>query len=187
MPNRQLKSAYRRDGQWSLVDIKLRTIGQLYNSFDPSPFHERDLDDAAAEYIEDAVTELHGGDPEIKLVVHVQEGIDPDASSKAAEAIHNYFSYRAHVSRLRLRQQLRIGRISLLVGLLFLGFCFELSRVTGAKPGAMSSILQEGFLIIGWVAMWKPLEIFLYSWWPILGQIRLYEKIAAMPVEFSSQ
>jgi hypothetical protein len=69
MPNRQQKSAYRREGSRVLVDIKLRTLAQLYNSFDPSPFHERDLDDAAAEYIEDAVTEIHATDQEIKLVV----------------------------------------------------------------------------------------------------------------------
>jgi hypothetical protein len=185
MPNRQQKSAYRREGSRVLVDIKLKTLAQLYNSFDPSPFHERDLDDAAAEYIEDAVTEIHATEPEIKLVVHVQEPVEADAVSKANEAIHNYFSYRAHVTRLRLRRLMRSGRISLLVGLLFMAFCFELSRLTATGTGAMPSILQEGFLIIGWVAMWKPLDIFLYSWWPIVGKIRLYEKIAAMPVEFN--
>jgi len=184
MPNRQLKSAYRHDGDWVLVDIKLKTLTQLYNTFDPSPFHERDLDDAAAEYIEDAVTENHRAEA-IKLVLHVQEPLTGDAGAKAVEAIHNYFSYRAHVSRLRLQQQLRIGRISLAVGLLFLAFCFELNRLTGLQTGAISPILREGFIIIGWVAMWKPLEIFLYSWWPILGKIRLYEKIAAVPVEFN--
>jgi hypothetical protein len=44
-------------------------------------------------------------------------------------------------------------------------------------------VLQEGLLIIGWVALWHPLEIFLYSWWPILGRQRLCRKIAMIPVE----
>lgn len=184
MPNNQLMSSYRREGKWAFVDLKLKSIAQLYNSFDPSPFHERDLDDAAAEYIEDAVRELHGSDPHIKLVIHLYEHVDTDATAKAMDAIHHYFAYRAHVSRLKLRQQLRIGRLSLLVGLLFLGFCFELSVLFGAYGGAIAPIAREGLLIIGWVAMWKPLEIFLYDWWPILGQIRLYEKIATVPVEF---
>lgn len=186
MPDNRLMSSYRREGKWACVDLKLKSIAQLYNSFDPSPFHERDLDDAAAEYIEDAVRELRGGDPPIKLVVHLQESIDADAASKATNAIHNYFAYRARVYRLRLRQQLRIGRSSLLVGLLFLGFCFELSVLIGTYGGTAAPIVREGFLIIGWVAMWRPLEIFLYEWWPILGQVRLYEQIAAVPVEFLS-
>jgi len=184
MLSNQLMSDYRREGKWSLVDLKLKTLTQLYNSFDPSPFHERDLDDDAAEYIVEAVRELHG-DLYIKLVLHVQEDIDDQGIKKASEAIHNYFSYRARVFRLQLRQQLRIGRISLLVGLLFLGFCFEITTFFNAGS-VWSPILRESFMIIGWVAMWKPLEIFLYSWWPILGQIRLYEKIAAMPVEFNA-
>lgn len=184
MLKNQLMSAYRREGKWSLIDLKLKTLAQLYNTFDPSPFHERDLDDAAADYIEEAVGELHVSDSHIKLIVHLYETIDAEAVTKAREAIHNYFAYRARVCRLKLRQQFRIGRISLLVGLLFLGFCFELSVLVSSHVGAASPIMREGFLIIGWVAMWKPLEIFLYSWWPILSQIRLYEKISTIPVEF---
>ena len=37
--------------------------------------------------------------------------------------------------------------------------------------------------IIGWVAMWKPLEIYLYRWWPLLALRRLYRRLARMPVE----
>jgi len=186
MLNNQLMSAYRRDGQWSLVDLKLKTLTQLYNTFDPSPFHERDLDDDAAEYIAEAVGELRSSGSHIKLLVHLQEQVDEHDLAKAGDAIHNYFAYRARVYHLKLRQQLRIGRISLVVGLLFLGLCFEISALIAAHGGALSPIMREGFMIIGWVAMWKPLEIFLYSWWPLLGQIRLYEKIATVPVEFST-
>ena len=34
------------------------------------------------------------------------------------------------------------------------------------EPGAVSDIVGEGMLVIGWVAMWRPLEIFLYEWVP---------------------
>jgi len=36
---------------------------------------------------------------------------------------------------------------------------------------------------MGWVAMWKPLEILLYDWWPVLRDIRLYRRISELPVE----
>ena len=29
---------------------------------------------------------------------------------------------------------------------------------------ALSGILQESFIIVGWVAMWRPLEIYFYDW-----------------------
>ena len=28
-------------------------------------------------------------------------------------------------------------------------------------------------MIGGWVALWRPMEIFLYDWWPIRGEVRL--------------
>jgi hypothetical protein len=31
--------------------------------------------------------------------------------------------------------------------------------------------------------MWKPLEIALYRWWPLVAQGRLYRRLARMPVE----
>jgi len=46
----------------------------------------------------------------------------------------------------------------------------------------LAAILRESFLIGGWVAMWRPLEIFLYDWWPILAEARLYDRLSAMPV-----
>jgi len=40
----------------------------------------------------------------------------------------------------------------------------------------------EGFLIGGWVAMWRPLEVFLYDWWPIRAEGRLLKRLSTMPV-----
>ena len=45
-----------------------------------------------------------------------------------------------------------------------------------------AGIVRESLLIGGWVAMWKPLEIFLYGWWPIRRERRLFDRLSAMPV-----
>ena len=57
----------------------------------------------------------------------------------------------------------------------------------GLAGPTLSQIVAEGFLILGWVAMWRPLQIFLYDWWPIRHQARLYAKLAAMPVEIQGE
>ncbi len=31
--------------------------------------------------------------------------------------------------------------------------------------------------------MWKPLEIYLYRWWPLLTLRKLYQRLSQMPVE----
>jgi hypothetical protein len=31
--------------------------------------------------------------------------------------------------------------------------------------------------------MWKPFEVFLYDWWPIVGERRLYERLSRIKVQ----
>jgi hypothetical protein len=55
------------------------------------------------------------------------------------------------------------------------------------SEGAVLEILDEGLLIIGWVAMWRPLEIFLYDWVPIRRRCRVFAKLSSMPVVVQSK
>ena len=58
-----------------------------------------------------------------------------------------------------------------------------LSNLIGSvTENGFSDVLREGFLIGGWVAMWRPLEVFLYDWWPILGDVRMFDRLSEMPV-----
>jgi hypothetical protein len=47
--------------------------------------------------------------------------------------------------------------------------------------------VTEGLLIVGWVALWRPLEVFLYEWWPIRQRQRRFQYIATMPMEVRSR
>ena len=35
--------------------------------------------------------------------------------------------------------------------------------------------------------MWRPMELFLYDWWPIRAEARLADRLAAMPVRVVSE
>jgi hypothetical protein len=56
-----------------------------------------------------------------------------------------------------------------------------LLRGTGEQT--MRDVAREGLTIVGWVAMWRPLEIYLYDWWPVLRRSRIFEKLGEMKVE----
>ena len=51
----------------------------------------------------------------------------------------------------------------MLIGLTVLAACIPLSRAVLAVSGAgnFSRFTEEGFIILRWVANWKPIEIFL--------------------------
>jgi hypothetical protein len=150
---------------------------------DPSPFHERDLDDDAEEFIVGWAREFPRHDP-ISLVVHVNQ-LPPrgDAEYLLETAVHNYFAYRAKLNRLEFRHLLKQGRTSLIIGLTFLAGCMITSELLRRQEGTLPIVLREGLIIAGWVAMWRPMEIFLYEWWPLLRKGRLYEKLSRMRVE----
>lgn len=165
------------------IEVRLSKLGQLFNSLDPSPFHEKDLDRDAETYIFESADEHPLTEP-IELVVHLPaDQLALPEYGDLKKAIRNYFSYRAQETRRRMRFQLREGRAALAIGLAFLILCMTLRQLALVLPGdAWGRILQEGLLILGWVAMWRPLQIFLYDWWPIRHQARIYDKLAEMPI-----
>ncbi|MBI3187450.1 MAG: hypothetical protein HYZ31_06275 [Gammaproteobacteria bacterium] len=179
------ESHYNKEGDHYLIEIKLNEIRQLFNNLDPAPFREKDLEANAESYIIDSVQELHLKTP-IKLILHLPENACTDeAISSVPAAIHNYFAYRADITAKELRFTLQQGRIALLIGLTFLVACIAAQQfiATLENTGLMWTIIEEGFLISGWVAMWRPIEVFLYDWWPIRRLRLIHEKLARMPVE----
>jgi hypothetical protein len=159
-------------------------IEQLFNSMDPSPFHEKDLDRDAEEFIVSWAQEYHRRDP-LVLRIHIsQYPVDADAPRAVQNAVHNYFSYRRKLNRLELKRLLKQGRTSLVIGLLFLGGCLLLSDLLARREhGALLTLLRASLTIGGWVAMWRPMQIFLYDWWPLLHVGHIYEKLSRVPVE----
>ncbi len=166
------------------IEISLRDISQFFNSMDPSPFHEKDLDHDAEEFIVSWVQEYHRHDP-VSLLIHLKEfpsGENPQATIEAA--VHNYFAAKAKLNRLEFRRLMKQGRLSLLIGLAFLASCLLTSQiVAGTADGAFQRVVRESLTIAGWVAMWRPMQIYLYDWWPLCRRGQIFEKMSRMKVD----
>ncbi len=127
------------------IEIRVGGLKQLFNSIDPSPFREKDLDPAAEEFIVEWAREA--------------------PRNAEADSVHEFFRARAKATRTKLRLLFRNGRISLVIGIV----CMALSITAGSRVedwldnSHFAGLLSESILIGGWVAMWKPLEIFLYE------------------------
>lgn len=166
----------------SRIRLKLRDLAQLFNSMDPSPFIDRDLDHDAEEFIVSWARELPKGHG-LELIIHLATAPDPARAADTESAIQHYFASRAEIKRREFRLLLRRGHVSLAIGLVFLTVCL-LARGLASHLGYASAVgvAQEGLIIAGWVAMWRPLEIYLYDWWPLRGEWRNLEQLAKMRV-----
>jgi hypothetical protein len=162
--------------------LRLRELAQLFNSMDPSPFHDRDLDANAEEFIVSWAREAPHGES-VVLTLHLETIPPPGRAAEVEDAIRNYFGTRAEMKQREFRQLMKRGRTSLAVGLLFLAACLGISELFATLgQGALANFLKESLTIGGWVAMWRPLEIYLYDWWPVRADYRMLERLSRMDV-----
>lgn len=108
----------------------------------------------------------------------------PNEAAVLRDAIHEFFRYRAEMYRRRLRELFRLGRTSLLIGIVVLAAAIALGDFLSKlmKGSGLGEIVRESLTMGGWVSMWRPLEVFPYDWWPIRNEARLSDRLAAMPV-----
>ena len=126
------------------IELKLHEVSQLFNSMDPSPFNDKDLDHDAEEFIVSWAHEYPPDEP-VMLHVHLEHWPDDDPAELVREAVHNYFSYRTELNRLEFRRLMKQGRMSLFIGLGFLALCLMLSNMLPTRePGTLFLFLKEG-------------------------------------------
>ena len=167
-----------------VIEVHLGELKQLFNAIDPAPFRDKDLDPKAEEFIVGWAKDMPR-DVSFALVIDLDcpAGL-ADEPTVLRDAIHEFFRQRALTYRRRLREFLRVGRTSLVIGLVALGAAIALGDflATLLKGSRFGEIVRESLTIGGWVSMWRPLEVFLYDWWPIRNEVGLSDRLAAMPV-----
>jgi hypothetical protein len=170
------------------IELNLKEIGQLFNTMDPSPFHEKDIDSEAEEFIVNWAWDFPLSEP-IALVIHLGTAPREQESQPMIErAVHHYFAYKLERNRVELRHLMKDGLRSLLTGLAFLAACLTLSRIlVGTGVGTFSTVARESLAIAGWVAMWRPMQIYLYDWWPLRRRKKILKKLSQMDVEVREQ
>lgn len=169
-----------------VIELNLSDMSQLFNTMDASPFRGKDLADGAEELIVTWAHEYNLRDP-VALRIHLDKWPEQDPTQLICDAVHNYFIYRAKLTALEFKRLMRLGRFSLLIGVIFLAGCLMLSalldRSAGTQSGTVADYLRQSLTIGGWVAMWRPMEIYLYDWWPIWRHRRNYTRLSRMPIE----
>jgi hypothetical protein len=159
------------------IEVRIAKLAELFNSMDPTPFHHRDLDPAAEEFLESWAMEFPR-DSHFRIVVHIEDMPAEDPTPLVAEAIHNYFDYQSLLAKRALRVMLIEGRTSLLIGLGFLALCLLGADVLSSlADNTFLRLVRESLVIGGWVAMWRPMQIFLYEWWPLARKVRIYRNL----------
>jgi hypothetical protein len=166
------------------LELRVGELRQLFNEMDPAPFRERDIDPNAETYIVEWAEETRADRP-LGLVVHLaRERATPESARMLRDSVDEYFRRRAVATRASLRRLFRVGRVSLAIGLAFLMVALVVGEMLSGmfSKESWGSLAKESFVIGGWVALWRPLEIFLYDWWPVRAEARLFDRLGELDV-----
>jgi hypothetical protein len=170
----------RKHHDTATVNIHVRDLAQMFNSLDPSPFWDRDLDQQAAGFIEGEFSDRLRTDRWL-LHVHAHEGTATAADLQAA--LERYYERLVASTRLSLREQTRVGEIALIAGVAVFSLCISLESALRALPRA----LDEGLIVLAWIALWRPIEMLAYGWVPLYRRRRLYDRLRRMRVSVSME
>ena len=167
----------------ALIEIYIRTRTQLFDSLDPSPFHERSLDRNADSYILECAGE-HPSQEKLHLIIHAPENLGPYLADMT-QAIHSHYRF-AHVQAYRRhRRKMHTARVTLLAGsAIFIVSLALYAFLGGLIATPVRSGIGEGLLVLGWVALWRPIDLLLFERFESRLERQLLDRLARIPVEF---
>ena len=170
------------DGMAS-VELKLRSPRHLFDERDPAPVHKRDLDDEAASYILTSFREIED-QKHVKLALYFESLDDfKENEREIREAVKAHFAFQAQLKKREFKEIMNQGFLSLAIGLTFLFICSYISDGTAKPNDLLGSMRYEGFFILAWVSMWRPISAFLYDWWPMRESAVMFRRLSEIEIE----
>lgn len=163
------------------LELRLKTIDQLFNSLDAAPFIGRTMDREAVRFITEWAT-TQPSDAKLELSVHLQTPPPPDKEAELEESIRHHFSTSLDICRRQMRVFYRRARLNLLIGVVFCAACMALAQYTSDSGSRVGNIISSGLVIVAWVALWRPTEMFMYDRLPMVTKRGVLARLADMRV-----
>ena len=158
------------------ISLNILNISELLRS-PLSPFGKRTLKTDAEEFLVDEAKAFPRNDViSIRVDLALSEIKFKD---DIAPAIHRHFRYRREQSQKEYKRTLRYGWRILCIALGLLAGIFSLTELSLhlVPDNKVVLFIRESFIIFGWVALWRPMELLLYDWYPIKTDINLYARL----------
>lgn len=154
------------DGNGSEIEMRISAVGQFYQMLDPSPDLEKDLNPDTVEYLVDTVEEMKGRNNEcLHISLFLEQSLyeNTELRSRMEKSIPAYFSRRVDILEHKHRMSHKKARKNLVRGLIFVIACVAASVIlTNFVDNALVYAFGQSLTVIGWVALWNPVEFYLY-------------------------
>jgi len=108
------RQRYKKTNGTSILEVKVRSVGQLFDSRDPAPFRDRDLDDDFTDYIVSSVEEMNHKVP-FEMKIYITESPADMTAETIILSIQDYFNYQIELQKIKFSKILSTARLFLLL------------------------------------------------------------------------
>lgn len=168
------------------VDLYLSDIHNFFQTPEVDPFLGENIEASGIDQLIDTMNARPDSRRIGRIVIHLPEPmIEPNLSARVRTAITNYCDAQIRLDVQKVREIWLEGRRALKIGLVFWAICLSLSLLFEEvifTRHAIGRLFGEGFIIAGWVGLWRPAELLLYDWRPFAREKKRYQEIKAMEV-----
>jgi hypothetical protein len=169
-----------------VLELSVNSLSELIDTSRPTCLGKRHLhEDIAAHLLEEVAAAPRHAPVKLNLMLPADEVA---RATDIATAIRTYFDNCCNDEQRQINAILRNGRIALMIALTLLLLVNGLgASIRATFSGRFAGALADGLEIFGWVAMWKPAELLLYEWVPVLRKKKLLARLATMEIECIKQ
>lgn len=148
------------------IELRLQDAAALFEPLDTSPFADRHLNEKVESFILHCAREC--GSAEFEILVHFERTAANGQAGDLLASIPKHFAHRVQEEIGGIRRLIREATRDLAAGLVFLFLC-GLAGVAALKlfVRPFGLFVEQGLLILGWVALWRPVDLFLYELRPL--------------------
>jgi len=178
---------YKTENSKTVLELNIANLEQLFDKRDPNPYRSKDLDDDIVEYLVSSAQEVgYRSLGAIEIITQIE--MTKEEHQDLDVAIREFFLYREEITLKQLRTTFVLGLKTLVIGSTFLSLAIVLPVMIENTWASefVDKFLREGLLLVGWVSMWKPVNIFLYEWWPLADLAKVFRKLSSLPLRFDS-
>jgi len=112
------------------------------------------------------------------------EQADEAELNKLQADIANHYRNQITSTLADLKEYRRDTVLAFIYGGLFLGACLGLHQLLATiYDEDFPRIFDEGLIIIGWVAMWRPAELITFDWIPIVRRLNMQRKLSELIIK----
>jgi len=164
------------------IILHIHKINELLNS-PGAVFRKRTLNSDTEEFIVEEAEGLSRSSI-FKMIIHLKIS-EEKYKEEIAPAIHRHFCYRKEQSQKIFKRTLNYGWRNLMIAIVLLGVIYTILEISIhiAPNNGVVKFIRESFVILGWVVVWRPMELLLYDWYPIKRDIKIFSKLEKCSIQ----